>query len=205
MQTKLYFQSLQVFTKPQIEPLTLEEAKAVCSVDSTINDYDALIRTLLKAATAKFEQETDRKIIEQTWNLYLSDWPCSENFPDDYTSEIQIPFPPLIDIVHLKYTDKNGNTSTFNASNYDIDKAREPGRLVLGYNVTWPSTSLRPSNPIEIQFKCGYGESPDDVPEDIKVCIGLLLEYWFENRSSGGDMIPPAAQAIIDNYKVFYL
>ena len=48
---------------------------------------------------------------------------------------------------------------------------------------TWPNESLYPSNPIEIEFVCGYGLAAD-VPEDIKDAMLLMTGEAYENRET---------------------
>jgi uncharacterized phiE125 gp8 family phage protein len=176
--------------------VSLEEAKIFCDVDSSDSDDDALLRGLVKGASNFFEQQTNRKLIEQQWFAYYDDFPSFADY-------LEIPYCPLSSVASLKYTDRNGDESTFAASNYDVDLAGEPGRLVLKYNVTWPSITLALSNPIVIEYTCGYGDKSDEVDEDIKTAIKLVIEHWFINR--GASNIPAPAKAIIDSYKVYTL
>ena len=57
----------------------------------------------------------------------------------------------------------------------------QKGRIVLPYGVSWPSVTLYPSNPIKIQFACGW-EAAADVPKRIKSAIKLICADLYENR-----------------------
>jgi hypothetical protein len=69
---------------------------------------------------------------------------------------IVLPFGQLISVTHVKYTNSDGDQSTFSASDYTVDNDSDPGRVVLNYGEEWPSFTPQTSNPIEIQYICGW-------------------------------------------------
>ena len=164
---------VSLVTGPTEEPVTLEDAKHHLKVDT--EDDDLYVMTLIKASREYAETVTHRALINQTWKVYLDDWP-----DEDY---IQLPFPPLSSVSHIKYTDCNSSQVTVSTSSYDFDTVSEPGRIVLAYGETWPSVTLHPTNPIEIQFVCGYG-TPDDIPEGIKQAMKIDMATLYENRET---------------------
>ena len=52
----------------------------------------------------------------------------------------------------------------------------------------------------------GYA-TPEDVPQDIKTCILMLIKYWYyaTEEESLKNTIPPQAQLIINNYRRYFL
>lgn len=60
------------------------------------------------------------------------------------------------------------------------------GSLMLPYSDTWPNTTLYPSNPITIKFRCGF-ETVDDVEKKLKLAIKMLCAKMYESR--GDDII----------------
>lgn len=164
---------ISLVTAPTEEPLTLDQAKQHLRVD--IEDDDMLIGDLIKASREYAENVTHRKLMSQTWKVYLDDWPDK-----DY---IEIPFPPLVSVTHVKYTDYNSSQVAVSTSEYNYDTVSEPGRVQLAYGYSWPTATLHPTNPIEIQFVCGYG-TPDDVPEQIKQGMKIDLSDLYEQRES---------------------
>jgi uncharacterized phiE125 gp8 family phage protein len=164
---------VSIVTNPIEEPITLNEAKEFLKVEN--EDDDGLILAQIKAATEYCQDYQGRKYLTQTWKMFLDEWP-----DEDY---IELPFPPLRSITSIKYTDTSTVpvVTTMSTSDYDYDTVSEPGRIVLGYGETWPTVTLHPTNPIEIQFVCGYG-TPDDVPEYTKNAIKLVLDELYELR-----------------------
>lgn len=167
--------ALKLVTPPAIEPVSLEEAKAHIRQDSPADD--AYITGLITEARETIENLARRALISQTWRLSLDRWPAV-----DY---ISLPRPPLASVTSLIYLDQAGDDTTWASSNYIVDSDSEPGRLVLAYNVSWPSTpTLYPVNPIQITYVAGYGDEAADVPAMWKKAILMLLGHWYENRET---------------------
>jgi len=68
-----------------------------------------------------------------------------------------LPFGNLASVAQVYYTDTDYTQNTFSTDYYNVDTSSEPGRIVLEYGDNWPTASLSPENPIEIEFTCGYG------------------------------------------------
>jgi uncharacterized phiE125 gp8 family phage protein len=158
---------------PTEEPINLEDAKAHLRVDH--DEDDDYILNLIMVACQYAETVTHRALITQTWIYYLDDFP-----DDDY---IEIPYPPLQSVTSLKYTDYNNTQTEWANTNYIVDTASLPGKIVLAYGISWPTATLYPSNPIEITYVCGYG-TPDDIPESIKQGMKLDIGDMYENRET---------------------
>jgi uncharacterized phiE125 gp8 family phage protein len=52
----------------------------------------------------------------------------------------------------------------------------------LATDYSWPTIDLCPLNPIQIQFVCGYGSDPSDVPKQIIQAILIQVAELYENR-----------------------
>lgn len=164
--------SIKLITGPAIEPFTTEEAKDHLRVD--ISDDDAYIDGLVIAARRYFEDVSNRALITQTWRLDLDRWPAED--------EIIIPRAPLQSVGSVAYLDQDGNSTTWATSNYIVDADSEPGRVVLAYGQSWPTTILYPVNPIRITFTAGYGDDAADIPEQMIQCLKLMIGHWYEHR-----------------------
>jgi len=188
----------KLVTAPAVEPVTLTEAKAHLRVDVT--DDDTLISSLITSARQYIERAIRRALITQTWRASIDEFPA--------TGEIILPKPPLQSVTSIQYTDINDSTSTVSSSTYTVDTDSEPGRIVLKYGQTWPSSSLAVTNPIQITFVAGYGLAAG-VPAHFKQAILLLVGHWYENReaitSTGGipKELPYAVKSLIDIDRIF--
>jgi uncharacterized phiE125 gp8 family phage protein len=166
---------------PSSEPISVEEAKEYCRVET--DTENAMILGLIMAAREYCETFQRRAFITQTWELWLDDWPES--------GQIMIPLPPLQGIDSVKYYDVDDNELEMAANNYFVDTKNEPGWIALAYGSAWPTITLRPANGVCITFTAGYDAEGSDgaalVPESVRLAIKLLVGHWYENREASGN------------------
>jgi uncharacterized phiE125 gp8 family phage protein len=159
---------VKVITPPETEPISLDEAKKHCRIDEE-TDEDDLLSDLITAAREYCETNQNRVYITQTLELTLDKWPC---FP------MEIPRPPLAEVISVKYTDKDGVETVWPTTEYIVDTDNEPGRIALAYGKSIPSVALAPINGIRMQFIAGS----DAVAKKFKQAMLLLIGYWYANR-----------------------
>ena len=189
---------LTLKTAPTKAPVTIEEIKAMLGLETDQDQFDGLLQSLLTAAVNMFEEETNTRLMEQSWYQYFSDWPLEDDF-------MEIAYPPLVSIATIKYTTSAEAEVEWASSNYVVDIATKPGRVYLGYLDGFPTATLTPrADAIEVDFTCGY-ENENNVPYDIKNALKLLVEWWFTNRAEGNSKIPSYITAAIHKHKIYYL
>lgn len=126
------------------------------------------------AAQAWVERAYGRKLVTQTWKMFLDGWPCSDR--------ILLPFGQLTSVAHVKYYDSAGSAAaTFSDTSWEISTAREPGVLALSYQASWPTVTLRVLDPVEVQFVCGWATA-SAVPADIRNAVLLVAGHLYEHR-----------------------
>jgi uncharacterized phiE125 gp8 family phage protein len=137
---------------------------------------DELLEEIITSAREYVEEVTNRAILTQEWEYYLDRFP-TENY-------IRVPFGNLQSAV-VKYTDSDGTETTMTSgTDYILETNGEAiGRIVLPNNVSWPSTVLYSSNPIVIEFECGWSDA-DDVPRKIVTAIKMVATDLYENRET---------------------
>ncbi len=187
-------------TAPEVEPVDVGTAKAHMHVTASVEAQDTLIGSLITAARRKAEAELGRALITQTWKLYLDTFPGNLGI-------IKLPYAPLQSVTHIKYYDEESVQQTMDAEDYQVDTKDEPGRIKPEEDVTWPSVHAWKFNPIEIQYIAGYGDSPDDVPEEIRQAMLLMIAHWFENRedvvlSGSPQQVPKAAEYLLSTCEI---
>lgn len=164
-------------TGPAVAVIPVEEMKAHLRVVG--DDETALIAGLVAAA----EQWADgwsgvlgRALITQTWELDMPE------FPGD---AIRIPLGPVQSIVSVKYHPPSGAQQTADANSYRLheDSAGHYIRLVNG--AAWPSTDIR-DDAVTIRWVAGFGDTPGDVPQNIRVGLQMMVAHMFENREAVG-------------------
>ncbi|MFA5866914.1 MAG: head-tail connector protein [Actinomycetota bacterium] len=186
----------RLITAPTIEPVTLIEAKAHLRVTTT--DDDTYISSLISSVRSYVETTAIRRaLITQTWEAYF----------DDFDDELLLPYPRLQSVTSVKYKDTAGVETTLAATEYIADILTEPGRVVLAYGKSWPSTSLYPVNPITIRYVAGYGVAATAVPEEIELAIKIMVAHFYEARELFAvgtivSKIPFSARNLLAPYRI---
>ncbi len=136
---------------------------------------DDLLNAIIYAGIEHVENITRRKLLTQTWEYYLDEFP-----EDDF---IKIPFGNLASVTSIIYKDSDGTETTMTVNtDYLVETNGEGiGRIVLPYGITWPTFTAWPSKPITIKFVCGWTAAAS-VPYVIKVALKLICADMYENR-----------------------
>lgn len=172
--------SLSLITPPTQEPVSLAEVKAHLRV-ATDGD-DALLSALIVTARSVAESLTGRALLAQTWRLYLDQAP-SQRY-------LILPKAPLLSVAQVCSYDESDNLTVFASSNYLVDSASQPGRLVLRGLYSWPQI-LRTANGLEVTYTAGYGTAAAQVPAAIRQGLLAHVAHLYQNR---GDYLSPDGQ-----------
>jgi uncharacterized phiE125 gp8 family phage protein len=161
-----------------------EFGTSVIRFAATTAEDDALT-AILYASIEHIQDITGRKLLTQTWDYYLQEWP-DKDF-------IKVPFGNLQNttgvepVVSWKGTDGTETTLTV-TTDYLVETNGEwIGKIVLPYGGSWPSGSLYPSNPIKIRFTCGWTAAAD-VPYLLKSAILLWAENLHQHGGRSADL-----------------
>jgi uncharacterized phiE125 gp8 family phage protein len=123
---------LKLVTPPEIEPVTIEEAKAHLRLEGDADDgYPS---ALITAARERVELFLRRALITQVFECTIDDFPA-------YDRAIDLPRPPLQSVQWIKYLDTAGVLQTLDPGIYTVDtSSNEIGRIALAWNRFWPFT-----------------------------------------------------------------
>ena len=169
------------------------ELKRFLNIASADTTFDSLLLDLVKGATNLVETEIERKLITQTWDAYMREWPVGEDY-------LELPFGQLQSISYIKYRDTDGDWQTWSSGGYVVEVAPMLGQVWLGYNQSWPTSVLYPGNPINIQYICGYGSTYASVPDGLRKIIMSIISNAFNNRED-----PSLSEADKKSLLNFYL
>jgi uncharacterized phiE125 gp8 family phage protein len=149
-------------------------------VNAATTAEDSLLTEKLQSATDDAEDFTGRQLLTATWKAYLDEFP-SEDF-------IELPYGNLQSVTAITYKDSDGTTTTMTeTTEYLVETNGErKGRIVLPYGVSWPSFTAYPSNPITIEFVCGW-KAAANVPSKIKSAILLGAADLYNCRETKTD------------------
>lgn len=164
--------TVRTITEPSVEPVTVAEAKEWLRIESgdTTAAQDALLALLVKAMRAYAENLTGRAFVQRTLELTLPEFPCGE---------IELPFPPLVSVTHVKYTDIGGELQTVDAVDYEVDAYGEPGRVQPAWLSSWPATR-GVFNAVQVRYVAGY--APTGSPTDDAENVPAAVKLWMHAR-----------------------
>ncbi len=185
----------KVTTEATADPITVEDAKHHCRVDT--HDDDAYIKSLIEAATTWCENIQGRAYITQTITAKY----------DAFPGYFELPRPPLQSVTSITYVDQDGTTQTVDSSTYVVDTHSEPGRITRAYEKEWPYDVRAIENAVVVTYVAGYG-APADVPERIKHAIRLMVAHWYEHREMAMvgvsiSKIPASVMSLLNIDRVF--
>lgn len=167
--------ALKLVEPPATEILTQDEVKAALKIDyiAGVGDAEgAFVARAISAARSWCEKKQGRRYITQTWEKYLDQWPDKR-----YIDLV----PGLQSVISVKYTDRDGVEHILDPADYEVDAISLIGRVVLAPGKSWPSVQLRTANGICMRFKCGYGDDPASVPDEIKQAMLMLIAHWRQH------------------------
>lgn len=180
---------------PLVEPVSLAEAKAHLRIDT--DDEDGLLASLITSARLHIEAHLNVVLLNQSWSVYFDSW------PDD--GVVVLPMAPLVSVNAVSIRSEQGDATIISDNNYYADISGRTPRLVRSRTGVWPPPK-RKAGGIEITLTAGYGEEPEEVPQNIRQAILLLTAHWFENRElvSLSDRfvdVPAAVFALLQPYR----
>ena len=170
---------VKLITGPSVEPVSYAEMDyhmRLTTISGDLSNETTYVEGLITTARKYIEEMLGRKLIYQNWTYYLDEFPSE--------SEIELPFPTLSGVNSVKYYDTDITEYTLSTDDYVVDTESLTGRIVLKYSVSWPTTILHTSNPIHINYDCGYGAAASDVPEPIKAAIKIMAADMYEQRET---------------------
>jgi hypothetical protein len=201
-----------LLTPPAVEPVGLNEAKAYLGVLDSAEDN--LISNLITAARQAVEQYCGRVLINQSWRLTLDTWPqeaiVNGGLRDDGALlaanhrlgggvvAIQLPKPPLQAVLAIRVYSAAGLAATISASNYVVDGAATPGRVVMTSGASLPVIG-QTARGLEIDFTAGYGATANDVPAVLRQAVLQAVKALY---GRDGDQSLAAALRVASFFKV---
>jgi uncharacterized phiE125 gp8 family phage protein len=165
---------------------TLNVADASLGVEApTVNTTaDQELVDLIQSVGDRAELETQRALLQQTWDLKLNAFPCAD--------WIELPKPPLLSVTSVSYMDVSGATQALTVTTeYTVDAPAGPrcqrGRVVRAYGTIWPTTRDQ-VHAVTVRFVSGYGAAASAIPPLLHQALLLDAERLYH----GGE---PSARA----------
>jgi len=187
------YRSLAVLTPPTTEPVTLNEAKAHCRVD-TRND-DAYILGLITAAREWCESFMDETIPPTQYVMRLDAFPV----------EFDLPRPPMVTTgtataVSITYTLTDQTTATLDETQYRVDRESRPCAIRTLYGGTWPSHLFDPGS-VSVSWWGGRTTVSQRVRSAILLLVAHLYEHRMAAQSQSINEVPFGVKAMLNSAK----
>jgi uncharacterized phiE125 gp8 family phage protein len=184
---------------PATEPVTLAEAKAYLRVDGS--DEDSFISTLITAARLHAESVTGRATISQSWRVVFDAWPADR--------KVRLPVAPLQSLTEIRAYDADGAATALALAEFQPETGTAPAMLFVPNPVS-DMPVIRRHDALEIDYVAGYGDAPEDVPQDLRHAVLTLVGYWFENRDAvivagSGAVVPAGFELLVAPYRAVRL
>lgn len=202
---------LNCVTQPEGEPIIADDVSAQVRVDTS--SEAVLVKLMIQAVREKAESILRRALLTQTWELKLDDFPGRDKwkFSGWLDTAIILPLPPLQKVNSIKYIDANGDEQILDPSEYKVVTEAEPAYIVPAIGRSWPVT-YEDTFTVTINFDCGYGNTPDDVPAAIRQWMLINVANLYENRETEGIAyretpfdISTLADSLIASYRMIRL
>lgn len=172
--------SLTLLAGPAAEPVPLDRLKSRLRI--SVDDYDSRLNHLIRAARERVERDTGLACLSQTWLERLDSWQEGGRLTA-FATRFRLFKPPLRSVESVTTYDADDRPHLWDSSAYRVDNASHPGRIIARPGTQFPLPG-RTAGGIEIRFRCGYGDTPGDVPAPITEAIELLAARLFE-RADG--------------------
>ena len=152
-------------------PVSLAAMKGYLKITSTADD--ALIQSMIDAATEWGEKYTGRDFRAITWDLLL----------DCFTDRISLRRDPVDSITTVKHL-VSGSQVTVPSTVYYLKKLTQSSEILLNEDQEWPTDTDNREQAIEIQFVTkGYR-----CQNEIINAIERTVAFWYRNRGDCADV-----------------
>jgi uncharacterized phiE125 gp8 family phage protein len=184
-----------IITPPAEHPVTTAEAKEHCRVPSSETGDDAYIASLITAGTNLIENITNRKLITQTIEYYLDEFPTAREF--------ELPFGYVQAVASIKYYDQDGNLNTWSADNYQLNNKGIVSSIKLTEQADYPTTQTDKIDAVVVRFTSGYG-AESSVPNAIKQALLLFISSMYDNREGAQDLMTKTLELLLASYRIYH-
>lgn len=163
-----------VVTPPATALVTVADAKSMLLIDHSADD--ALITSLIAAATEEAQRASGRSFITRTCQMVMDRWPSD--------SVIRLQYPPAIAVTGITYYDADNALQIVSAADYLVITDVTPGIVVPAPGAAWPTASLRSYAPIRVVYTAGYGAAAANVDAELVNLVKALVVVDYESRES---------------------
>lgn len=171
-----------VTAAPTEEPVTLQEVKQQCLVESS--DDDVLLTRLIKAARSHVEEYCNARFAVQTIRTEC----------DSFSDFARLPEGPLKSVTSITYFDPAGAEQTLDAAVYEPRRDGLEPSIALKSGQAWPRIKVGS----RIILTAVYGAS---TPDSVKAAMLMFIDDAFHNRGNSARDGWTAIDALLCNHR----
>jgi uncharacterized phiE125 gp8 family phage protein len=167
---------LELKTAPAAVAIELADVKTYAFMNTT--KYDNLVNALLVPCTEELELYTGRKMINQSWYIYLD---ASEyyNRLDAYLNTITLSTLNVSAITEVLTYNIDNTSNTVTGTDYRLSGDEFSAFSKLAFNDDTPPQfqNLRKVDSVRIEVVAGYGSAKTDIPDAVSTALKILIEH----------------------------
>ncbi len=178
-----------ITTAPTHEPLSLNQVKRHLRIETTDTEPDALLRGYIGAARQWCEKYAGLAFLRQTVQVRM----------DEFADDLIVPVGPLLGVSGYTFLDAAGATQTLATTVYEADVTHAPGKIVLAYGQTWPTTRGH-HHDVRLTYFAGHAATWTRSGANLSVSGALLTVNDPVQLYNVGGALPAAVTANTQYY-----
>lgn len=187
------WRSRLVTARPNQPVLDVESVREKVLRVVSDSSEDQRIADLISAATDLAEQETERALAPQTWELILSGFPAGP---------IKLPRPPFIEIEDFTYVDGDGEEQSLLVSpaEYVVSPSGRYSKARIEFlpGGRWPSAQGR-MDAVTIRYKAGFLDFAMPPAPSILEGMRLAIAEMYDTGRCDVERLRPFWRPVVDN------
>lgn len=193
---------IELNTAPLVNPaITLADVKTYAFKNTSA--YDDKITSLLLPEQQYLEEYIGRKLISQTWDIYLD----AQEYADKllaYNNTITLSTFNVSSISEVTKYDQFNNPTIESTSNFRLSGNEFSDVSMLVYNDTYSPTmnNLRRVDAVKIEVVVGYGLLAADVPKTILQALSVQID---QKVRFGNKITESSTDSFNENYQTLLM
>lgn len=184
-------------------PLSLVKRHLRLPLDPGYTDDDVLLTKYVNSAERLIEDQAEITLRQKTWQLWLSEMPTAELYPDYYRGLrsvrdisrdnlilVRLERPPVYEITSVTYWDAGGVNRILPSTCYYLLKDASPPLMVIdSFHAAYPEFSELSDIRLDrwrIEMQCGAAT----LPSTAETAILLLAAYFYRHPEDDGKAPP---------------
>lgn len=201
----------KVITPARVKPISTSEFCEVARLSkSQVRRQSHLIDLILAAVTECAEGWTRRTFINTEFQ-YIADFFPGYGLGGRYDG-IELRRAPVQSIEQIEYLDTDNAPIVIDPSDYYLIESDDYGCVMNDPGYSWPTQLSKRLQGVRINFIAGYGDKPENVPQDLRLAMLEHANYFFHNRGDcacnckeAEKFMPADVRAIYDSYKILLI